>query len=159
MRGGGASHAPSRHPSGGASPRLTLTEPGDLAAVDRFGREPRFGVVLHLYSVAKKHRIRLYAGVPEEDPTLETLVPLWAGANWFEREAFDMYGIVFSDHPDLRRIPVVILTTSDAEQDIVKSYDLHANCYVTKPVDLDKFGRIVSVIEDFWLSIVKLPKH
>ena len=62
-------------------------------------------------------------------------------------------------HPDLRRIPVVILTTSDAEQDIVKSYDLHANCYVTKPVDLDKFGRIVSVIEDFWLSIVKLPKH
>jgi CheY-like chemotaxis protein len=58
----------------------------------------------------------------------------------------------------LRRIPVVILTTSDAEQDILKSYDLHANCYVTKPVDLDMFTRLVRSIEDFWLSIVKLPK-
>lgn len=61
--------------------------------------------------------------------------------------------------PDLKRIPVVILTTSEAEQDILKSYELHANCYVTKPVDLDKFTRIVGVIEDFWLSIVKLPQH
>lgn len=60
--------------------------------------------------------------------------------------------------PDLKRIPVVILTTSDAEQDILKSYELHANCYITKPVDLDKFTHLVRVIEDFWLSIVKLPK-
>ena len=60
-------------------------------------------------------------------------------------------------NPDLRRIPVVVLTTSDAEQDIIRSYDLHANCYLTKPVDLDKFTRLVHVIEDFWLSVVKLP--
>lgn len=60
--------------------------------------------------------------------------------------------------PDLKRIPVVILTSSDAEQDILRSYELHANCYVTKPVDLDKFTHLVRVIEDFWLSIVKLPK-
>ena len=59
--------------------------------------------------------------------------------------------------PELKRIPVVILTTSEAEQDILSSYNLHANCYVTKPVDLDKFTKIIGVIEDFWLSIVKLP--
>ena len=59
--------------------------------------------------------------------------------------------------PLLRRIPVVILTTSDAEQDILASYDLHANCYITKPVDLDRFIEVVKSIEGFWLCVVKLP--
>ena len=58
---------------------------------------------------------------------------------------------------DLRRIPVVILTTSDAEEDIVKLYDLHANCYITKPLDLEQFLEVVRSIEHFWLSAVKLP--
>ena len=57
----------------------------------------------------------------------------------------------------LRNIPVVILTSSQAEQDIVRAYDLHANCYVTKPVDLDQFISIVQSIEQFWLTVVKLP--
>ncbi|MEW6734201.1 MAG: response regulator [Acidobacteriota bacterium] len=57
----------------------------------------------------------------------------------------------------LRRIPVVVLTTSDAEQDIIKTYHLHANCYITKPVDLEKFITVVESIENFWLTIVKLP--
>ena len=57
----------------------------------------------------------------------------------------------------LKRIPVVILTTSQAEQDILQSYILHANCYVTKPVDLDQFLSVVKSIEDFWVSVVKLP--
>jgi len=76
----------------------------DLTAVDRFSTEPRFDVVVHLYSVSLKQRVRLYGGVPEEDPTLETLVGVWAGANWFEREAYDLYGVRFKGHPDLRRI-------------------------------------------------------
>lgn len=59
--------------------------------------------------------------------------------------------------PKLRRIPVVILTTSSAEEDILKTYDLHANCYVTKPVDLGQFIRVVQSIEDFWFTVVKLP--
>ncbi len=59
--------------------------------------------------------------------------------------------------PALRRIPVVVLTTSEAEQDIVRSYDLHANCYITKPVDLDAFIEVVRSIEGFWLAIVRLP--
>jgi len=61
------------------------------------------------------------------------------------------------DDPDLRRIPVVILTVSQAEQDIVKSYNLHANCYITKPVDLDRFLEVVQSIENFWLTVVMLP--
>lgn len=60
--------------------------------------------------------------------------------------------------PNLKNIPVVVLTTSEAEQDIVKSYALHANCYVTKPVDLQRFIEIVRQIETFWLQIVKLPQ-
>ena len=59
--------------------------------------------------------------------------------------------------PVLRRIPVIILTTSSAEIDILGAYDLHANCYITKPADLDQFTKVVRSIEEFWLSIVKLP--
>ena len=58
-----------------------------------------------------------------------------------------------------RRIPVVILTTSKAEEDILKTYDLHANCYITKPVDLEQFMKVVKCIEEFWLTMVKLPSH
>ncbi|MBM3130845.1 MAG: response regulator [Chloroflexi bacterium] len=58
---------------------------------------------------------------------------------------------------DLKRIPVVILTTSKAEEDILRTYNLHANCYITKPVDLDQFITVVKSIEDFWFTIVKLP--
>ena len=57
----------------------------------------------------------------------------------------------------LKRIPVVVLTTSQAEQDIIRSYSLYANCYITKPVDLDQFITVLQSIEDFWLTIVKLP--
>jgi CheY-like chemotaxis protein len=57
----------------------------------------------------------------------------------------------------LHRIPVVVLTTSKSEEDILKAYDLHANCYITKPVDFDRFVEIVQSIEDFWFTIVQLP--
>ena len=85
----------------------------DLTAVDRFGGggpgapaedPPRFDVVMHLYSVGLKHRVRLYCGAPEEDASVDSVVSIWAGANWFEREAYDMYGVRFKGHPDLRRI-------------------------------------------------------
>jgi chemotaxis family two-component system response regulator Rcp1 len=60
--------------------------------------------------------------------------------------------------PALMTIPIVILTTSESEQDILKSYQLHANCYISKPVDLDGFLTVVKCIDNFWLSIVKLPR-
>lgn len=61
------------------------------------------------------------------------------------------------EDPDLRRIPVVVLTISQSEQDILKAYNLHANCYITKPVDLEQFDKIVHSIDEFWFTIVKLP--
>jgi two-component system, chemotaxis family, response regulator Rcp1 len=60
---------------------------------------------------------------------------------------------------NLRKIPVVVLTTSAAEEDIARAYGAHANCYITKPVDLDQFLRVVQSIESFWLSLVKLPSR
>lgn len=60
---------------------------------------------------------------------------------------------------DLRTIPIVILTMSKSEEDIIRSYHLHANCFITKPLDLDKFIQVIKSIEDFWLSIVQLPKR
>lgn len=60
---------------------------------------------------------------------------------------------------DLERIPVVILTSSDAEADVIKTYDLHANCYITKPIDLDQFMGVVKSIDHFWLTVVKLPPN
>jgi NADH-quinone oxidoreductase subunit C len=81
----------------------------DLTAVDYLtypGREdvPRFEVVYHLYSVPHNHRLRVKAGVDEDDPVVPSAVPLWPIANWFEREVWDMFGIRFEGHPDLRRI-------------------------------------------------------
>jgi CheY-like chemotaxis protein len=61
--------------------------------------------------------------------------------------------------PALRHIPVVVLTSSQADQDIIRAYDLHANCYVTKPVDFEQFIHVVRTIENFWFSIVKLPQE
>ena len=62
-------------------------------------------------------------------------------------------------HPELKRIPVVVLTTSEADQDILRSYDLYANCYIKKPVNFEQFIEVVKGIEHFWFSIVTLPSH
>ena len=69
----------------------------------------------------------------------------------------EVLGIIKND-PDLKRIPVIMLTTSSSEKDILASYDNYANCYITKPVDLSRFMDVVKTIENFWISIVKLPK-
>ncbi len=76
----------------------------DLTAVDYLGQSPRFEVVYHLYSVAQGHRLRIKARVAEEEAEIESLVDLWPSANWMEREVWDLYGIRFRGHPDLRRI-------------------------------------------------------
>jgi chemotaxis family two-component system response regulator Rcp1 len=65
---------------------------------------------------------------------------------------------IIKNDPELKRIPVIMLTTSSSEKDILASYDNYANCYITKPVDLERFMDVVRTIEDFWISIVKLPK-
>ncbi len=91
--------------------RLLRDEPGldfemltDLTAVDWLGQEPRFELVYHLYSVKQNHRVRIKSRVPEQNPEIASLVSLWPSADWMEREVWDLYGIRFSGHPDLRRI-------------------------------------------------------
>lgn len=79
----------------------------DLSAIDCIDRDDpawRFEVYFIAYSIAKKHRVRVKAPLPEEKPEVDSLVPVWAGANWLERECWDLFGVRFRGHPDLRRI-------------------------------------------------------
>jgi chemotaxis family two-component system response regulator Rcp1 len=92
-----------------------------------------------------------YADVPRPDLILLDL-------NLPRMDGRETLSIIKSD-PDLRRIPVVILTTSNDDTDILNAYDLHANCYIQKPVDLDQFIQIVESIENFWLRTVRLPNN
>ena len=75
-----------------------------------------------------------------------------------KKDGREVLSIIKADE-NLKRIPVVVLTTSQAEEDILKSYNLNANCYITKPVDFDQFINVVRVVEEFWLTIVKLPSR
>jgi NADH-quinone oxidoreductase subunit C len=76
----------------------------DLSAVDRFPVEPRFDLNYHLVSISRKEKVRLRVKVSGSDPVVDSLVPVWPGANWLEREVFDLFGVRFTGHPDLRRI-------------------------------------------------------
>lgn len=90
-----------------------------------------------------------FAGVPRPDIILLDL-------NLPKKDGREVLSEIKNDD-DLKRIPVVILTTSKAEEDVLRSYELHANCYVTKPVDLEKFIVVVQSIDKFWLTVVTLP--
>jgi NADH-quinone oxidoreductase subunit C len=76
----------------------------DLTATDYLGKEPRFEVVYHLYSLKHNMRVRIKVPLSESDPTIDSVSSLWASANWAERECWDLFGIRFNEHPDLRRI-------------------------------------------------------
>jgi NADH-quinone oxidoreductase subunit C len=75
-----------------------------VTAVDRYPAEPRFEVVYHLHSVEHNERLRLKCRLPGTAPEIDSVVPVWRSANWYEREVFDLFGITFRNHPDLRRI-------------------------------------------------------
>jgi two-component system, chemotaxis family, response regulator Rcp1 len=92
-----------------------------------------------------------YAGVPRPDIILLDL-------NLPRKDGREVLEEIKSDDA-LKRIPVVVLTTSKAEEDVVRTYNLHANCYVTKPVDLEKFMVVVKTIDTFWLTVVTLPPN
>ena len=86
------------------APELAFEMLSDVTCVDYQGEDPRFEVVYHLYSVAKNHRVRVKARVSEAEPELPSAVGLYASADWMEREVYDLYGVRFRGHPDLRRI-------------------------------------------------------
>jgi chemotaxis family two-component system response regulator Rcp1 len=92
-----------------------------------------------------------YARAPRPDLVLLDL-------NLPKKDGREVLGEIKQD-PDLRRIPVVVLTISNAEEDIVKSYNLHANAFVSKPLNLEQFAKITKAIEDFWFTVVKLPPN
>jgi NADH-quinone oxidoreductase subunit C len=75
-----------------------------VTAVDRYPAEPRFEVVYHLHSIERNQRVRLKARLAGAEPAIESVTSVWRGANWYEREVFDLFGIQFTGHPDLRRI-------------------------------------------------------
>lgn len=76
----------------------------DATCLDRYPLEPRFELNYHLVSIPQRQRVRLRVRLPGDDPVVDSLVPVWLGANWLEREIFDLFGIRFNEHPDLRRI-------------------------------------------------------
>jgi chemotaxis family two-component system response regulator Rcp1 len=96
------------------------------------------------------HRRREHTGVPMPDLILLDL-------NLPRKDGREVLGEI-KDDPALRHIPVVVLTTSAAERDLIKSYGLHANAYIVKPIDLNRFIEVVEAIENFWFAIVKLPQ-
>jgi NADH-quinone oxidoreductase subunit C len=86
-------------------PQMDFDFLADITAVDYLGKkEPRFEAVYHLLSLRSHRRLRVKVPVPEDQPEVDSLTPLWKGANWLEREVWDMFGIRFRGHPDLRRI-------------------------------------------------------
>lgn len=133
---------------------LVEDNPGDVRLTREGLREGRVhnnltAVPDGVEALAYLRKERQYADVSRPDLILLDL-------NLPRKDGREVLAEIKSD-PGLRNIPVVVLTSSQAEEDIVKVYGLHANCYVTKPVDLDQFIRVVKSIEDFWFSIVKLP--
>lgn len=93
----------------------------DLCGVDYLPASPRFQVVYHLYSLKHKHRLRVKVAVEESDPVVDSCISLWAGADWHERECFDLFGIIFKGHPNLQRI---LLPTDFAGHPLRKDFPL-----------------------------------
>ncbi|MCU0228558.1 MAG: NADH-quinone oxidoreductase subunit C [Bryobacterales bacterium] len=97
-----------------------------ITAVDRYPAEPRFEVVYHLHSLSGNRRIRVKALVAGEEAALESVTPVWSGANWYEREAFDLFGIEFRNHPDLTRI---MMPEGWQGHPLRKDYPVHGHRY------------------------------
>jgi chemotaxis family two-component system response regulator Rcp1 len=133
---------------------LVEDNPGDVRLTREVFKEGKIRNNLHVVANGGEALTFLrqqaqYADVPRPDVILLDL-------NLPQKDGREVLAEIKAD-VDLKRIPVVILTASVADEDILKSYDLHANCYISKPDDLDQFIAVVRSIEDFWLTIVKLP--
>jgi CheY-like chemotaxis protein len=133
---------------------LVEDNPGDVRLTIEALKEGRVGNHLNVAgdgveALAFLRRQERYADAPRPDLVLLDL-------NLPRKDGRETLAEIKTD-PDLCHIPVVVLTTSEAESDVLKAYGLHANCYIVKPVDLDQFLQVVRSIEAFWLTIVKLP--
>lgn len=133
---------------------LVEDNPGDVRLTKEALKDAKMLNDVHVVqdgveAMAFLHREGAYAKVPMPDLILLDL-------NLPRKDGREVLAEVKED-PKLKRIPVVILTTSKADEDIIRTYNLHANAYITKPVDLNRFIEIIHTLEEFWFSIVKLP--
>ncbi len=133
---------------------LIEDSPGDVRLTKEALKEGRILNNLHVVNDGVEAMSFLkQEGDYQRSPTPDLIL---LDLNMPKKDGREVLSEIKSD-PKLKSIPVVVLTTSSAEEDILKSYDLHANCYITKPVDLDQFIGVVKSINEFWLNIVKLP--
>jgi CheY-like chemotaxis protein len=135
---------------------LVEDDPGDVLMTREAFEEHKLRNNLHVVSdgveaLSFLRREGEYADVPSPDLVLLDL-------NLPRKDGREVLAEIKAD-PQLRRTPVVVLTTSEAEEDVLRSYDLHANAYVTKPVDFDRFIDVVRRIDSFFVTVVKLPKR
>lgn len=133
---------------------LVEDNPGDVRLTKEGLKDGKINNNLHVVkdgveALSFLHKKNGYAHAPRPDLILLDL-------NLPKKNGREVLAEIKNDD-NLKRIPVVILTTSDAEEDIAKTYDLHANCYITKPVDLNQFISVINNIEEFWFSVVRLP--
>ena len=135
---------------------LVEDDPGDIRLTKEAFKE---GTVLHNLSTVTDGAKAIdflskggeYTDVPRPDLVLLDL-------NLPKKDGKEVLQFIKSD-PDLKKIPVIILTTSSSEFDITRAYQLHANCYITKPIDFDSFIDVIKLIEDFWLKLAMLPTN
>lgn len=134
---------------------LVEDNPGDIRLTRECLKEAKVRNTLHVVNNGEEaldylHQRERFAGASRPDLILLDLnMPRMDGREFLAR---------FKREDSFKRIPVVVLTISKAEEDILKSYDLHANCYIVKPIDFDQFFKVVRSIEDFWLTVVRLPQ-
>jgi CheY-like chemotaxis protein len=127
---------------------------GDIRLTQEAFRDSQVGNHLNVV----RDGVEAIAFLKREDPYANAVRPdiILLDLNLPKRNGIEVLAEIKQDD-QLKRIPVIVLTSSQAEPDILSSYDLHANCFISKPIDLDRFLRVVQSIEDFWLTIVKLP--
>jgi chemotaxis family two-component system response regulator Rcp1 len=135
---------------------LVEDNPGDVGLAREALESSKVRNTMHVVgdgeaAMAFLRRQGIYAGAPRPDVVLLDL-------NLPKKDGREVLAEIKSDE-DLKRIPVVILTTSNSEEDILKTNNLHANFYITKPIDLHQFIKVVHAIEEFWFTIVKLPPN
>ncbi len=133
---------------------LVEDDPGDVLLTEETLLGSKIRTNLHVVgdgveALAFLRREGVYEGVPRPDLILLDL-------NMPRKDGREVLAEIKEDQ-DLKTIPVAVLTTSSQDEDILKSYELHANCYITKPVGLEQFSTVVQSLEDFWFAIVKLP--
>jgi two-component system, chemotaxis family, response regulator Rcp1 len=135
---------------------LVEDNPGDADLAREALESSKFNNNLQVVDDGEKAMAFLHREGPYSDAPRPDLILL--DLNLPKKDGRQVLAEIKAD-PQLMRIPVVILTTSRAEEDVLKTYNLHANCYITKPIDLNQFLHVVRSIEDFWLSIVVLPPN